>query len=338
MNNSHIAYLGLRSVFALLGFQFFYMAIFMFRDEHGRLQNRLVDLWIAIKQAEDSTGELFRRSAALAETGTAWLLGPKTLSFKAGLISCYLSLASMQIAAATSDPFRSRRLDEAAWAAGLVIFTTVVVRRVAMRWAVIALSLVCVTMPIWMGLQELWPQYQERFRPLPDAALVIEVANIAIGFIVIFPGMIVDFLAIGINRIFIKRSSHPANRTLIVLVLLYNAAWAVVIFLAFALRLDLIFHGWTKMLGSHNIFVAFVIMSPIIGGFFTAIGCSTFFLVVCIALIHRGFWPMLDRILTAMAEFNVLSNRKVQVSLGAICLIFAFGGLPSLLEVLKILK
>jgi hypothetical protein len=88
-----------RIISGLAGFSFLYMALFMYEDQAGRIQNRLVDLWVRVSAGHErflgKKAAIIKTSSDIAELGFKWLFGEKLLSVQFVVVSFCMSVASL---------------------------------------------------------------------------------------------------------------------------------------------------------------------------------------------------------------------------------------------------
>jgi hypothetical protein len=99
ITGQHVLYLSARSISALIGLTFLYMALFMYKDEGGELQNRLVNLWVRVNERHEAflgrQAAVMKASAGIAERALDWLLGRKLISLQVVVVSFCMSIASL---------------------------------------------------------------------------------------------------------------------------------------------------------------------------------------------------------------------------------------------------
>jgi hypothetical protein len=78
-----------------------YLSLFVYYDERGRIENRLVDAWVAIVQRGESAATLSSRfvagSSVLCDHFLSWLFGRRLFSLRVVLTSLAFSLSSLTL-------------------------------------------------------------------------------------------------------------------------------------------------------------------------------------------------------------------------------------------------
>jgi len=89
---------SLRIVAGLAGGLSLYAALFLYEDEQGRIQNKLEEWWVKLRDQEDSAisrhAAFMRAVARLATHGFDRVFGERVFSFRALWVSGWYSLAS----------------------------------------------------------------------------------------------------------------------------------------------------------------------------------------------------------------------------------------------------
>jgi hypothetical protein len=315
----HVASIGLRALFAAFGSLFLYMALFMFRDEQGRLQNRLVTLWVKVKQAEDEFAAFVRQTAILTDHAANWMFGDKIFSLKAMLMSSYLAVASAYLGLSFVEGVKF-----VMFAAFFSAISLIWLRRLeGTRPYIAALALSVV---LYLAFQQPWRE--------EGSGVLLRLPLV---------GIICDFLVIGINRAVIRKLIQSLRGTIILFTLLYDAFWVSLFVLLFLSRLKGTYVNRVAVtfvrkyaLGEQHGVAEWAVdwlLTLNLASSFTAIVCAGLFLVALAAVFHKLVWPLLDRTITAIAEFNLLGDRKIQAGLGTAFLLLSF---PSLGEWLKL--
>jgi hypothetical protein len=287
----HVASFALRLLFGAVGSVFLYMSVFVFRDQQGRLQNRLENLWVTVMGAKDKYGAFVTQTAILTDRAANWVFGDKVFSVRAALISCYLAIASAFLLSSRAV-LPGERMHFRLWG----IFALMV--------AIAIIGLGKVRTPFYVAFLA------------PIISILVPIRN-AEFWLLVFPavGIVVDFLVIGINRVVVRKLTRNLQGTIVVLTLLYDAFWvSVFVFVwltSYSNKLDP-----AKVLGVWPGWAGDLEVALFLTTSFTAIACAGLFLVALAAFLHKLMWPLLDNTMEAIAEFNILRNRKVQATLG----------------------
>jgi len=123
------------------------------------------------------------------------------------------------------------------------------------------------------------------------------------------------FVAVRQSIRWISEEVRPLKICLVILAQV--AVVFLVVWLPIEVAADLsVKYGW-------KIFAQFLVT---IGVFnvFTAIAACTFILTLLAVLLHRVFWPIIERLFYPLRRYKVVRNHKAMATLGAICMVFAF--------------
>lgn len=302
----HIAHQLARPIEALLGLFFVVTGIVLYPSEDGVIQSKLEDVWVRIDDVQQvalSRQARFLQSVATIETD--WLdrlFGHKLFSFRSFASSACFSAASVTFVIIFPDTSNQFSL----WFF-LIGFGT----------AVVCLALVVVP--------ALFPQW--RFRKYLDfpiaiiAACALVVVLAAAGFGVDKVGTIIaliaasfvsDYLFIAVTRRLLRMIKSMKNYVVVVFIIVVNlaCAWCLVV-----IPLD-----WGEGHLLDDGFIYEKLASPVIAFSFlnyADAALALLFAVLCaLLLIHRLFWPLLNRTLFKMQDIGTKGRRSILVTVG----------------------
>jgi len=306
---THGALIAGRVLAGLVGCVCFYLAFFLYEDEEGEIENKLQDkldgLWIRVHDRARITGST--AAALLNKVGEASLrlidrlfehpISPIKLIAISSNISIggfFLSLAYREyvdtLGPATPHYLRNT-MTEIIMA--VCFFSLAALSGKKSRlWALIAL--------------------------IPAAILstfliyVWTVQSLVFGF-----SLLVDYVAlIIIRRLF---SGIASSSSLIKIILIMGTLLVFAILVTFGpLRLWRATYGLTAFAW---LILGFEIASL---NLTTALFCSVPVIFLAGILLHWCLWPIISRVIYPLSRHKIVTNRKVLLSIGTLCLIFAF--------------
>jgi hypothetical protein len=304
---THGALIAGRALAGLVGCLCFYLALFMYEDEEGVWQDRvdeLIDtLWIAIHDRARITGST---AAALlnkmGETSLRFLdrlFGHPISLIKLIAISSNISVGGSFISLAYSDyadpgqpaphPVRGVMFILTA----ICFFSLAALSGKTSRiWALIALGPPAILIAV---LTYMWAAQ-----------------SVVFGF-----SLLVDYLALTIIR---KLFSEIASSLSLIKITLIMA-----ILLVFAILVT--FGPLQLWRATYWLYaLAWILLGLEIASLnlTTALFCSIPVILLTGIFLHWCLWPILSRIIYSLSRHKVITNRKALLSLGTLCLVFAF--------------
>lgn len=313
----HALIIGSRVLAGLVGLIAFYFAFFLFEDEEGGWQNRLENLWIAVSDRAKITNStsvaLVNKIGDVLRRMFTQLFGDHMLSFQAVAVSTNLSLAGATLTTCLLGILAMRRGEQPDFSIlwGIVvalslIFFAIVPTYVKGWWAV---ATSCVS-PICFFVA---------FRNLIHRQVGFIAADYVnkIVLVLLVLSVIADLLAVvALRRLFSALSkSVSAPRMLLTIVVLMTVALVVAASPAIVfvwLRGDL----WLDDL--RNLILLLWQLDAT-----TLMACILPIGMLVVVLIHKLLWPLLSRVIYPLTRYKVLSNRKVLIPVGTLCLTFA---------------
>jgi hypothetical protein len=321
-----------RVVVFLVGALAFYLSLFLREDQEGKLQNRVEELWAAIDDRQRLTRSratpFFNKVAATVTRAFDRIFGPKLISVQmigvssscafAGLFLTVGLVFSVLLHLLRALPSQPTNLP-ASMGASLSLLSSFFV--------VVGLVLFIIA-----ALPAIIPSRFSRVVSLLPALLftwgVIQLARLQLPFhnqlwmlAALLLSMLSDICLLVIVRQSIRWVSgavHPLRICLVVLAQMTTVVLIVWAPIEISGRVA-VRYGWKLLpqflitIGTFNVF--------------TAIAACAFILTLLAVLLHRIFWPVIERLFYPLARFKVVRNHKAMATLGAICMVFAF---PSL--------
>jgi hypothetical protein len=344
----HGAVIAGRVLAGLLGCVCLYLAFFLYEDEEGEWQNRLDQFWIGVHDRArftDSTSvAFFNKLAELFRNLLNHTFGPKLFSVRSIVASINLSLLGCSLVKSCAlyldeDYYRIMPY--------LIIMLTAVsslsmLTRIQRYW-IRCLSLVFTVAGI-VSLGYTMPGFLYRINKFKLAEPVhllygraVSLALLSIGF-----SLISDVISVAVVRnSLLETSKAPTFRDfritigkvcglitlvegipIIALLLLWNANETEVNLYVF------------ESVGIEGAVLVIVILNAT-----TILYCLAPIFVFIIVIAHKLLWPSLSRVLYPLSRYQVVTNRKVTVPVGTVCLSVAFNlehiGAKELLKLLS---
>ena len=352
-----IPLLILRAISALGALALFYLALFMYKDEADRWQNRLVDLWVEIGSGSQgflsAQAALVKVSSGIVSSWLTWLLGKRLVSIQVVAVSFSLSIASSVFVALTGLIFSIRRgravgtawQIELALGVGFLLFGLYGVRWLCGRRKPLLALAIPVTVVGMVVVFELYTSPSQIDKKVGFASLAL--AGVLL-FSAPVVGVFCDLLVLVVNRLVLRSMATTGRVIVLLLGLLYNLAW--VAFLAdstiFLLREAF---GWQSWAGDpmdaflrlpvfqsqYGILASLIFVLGLASNLFTLCASVCLSTIVAAALSHRVFWPVAERSVYALYQWNVFTNKPLQISAGLALIVFAFPGLRDILKLFR---
>lgn len=287
-----------------LGYLLMYCAVFLYEDQEGQVQNRIVQWWIKVDDARivahSRAAAFLQRVARVTVRGFDRVLGERLLSLRFAGVSLCFSIASGFLIVT----FGSIRAHQSARGPFLlfVFFCAFALvpsldfgRWVLRLWGLVLLMLL---RPIGYLLFIL---YSVRGAMLAGRAL----AYLALAFGV---SLVCDVCYVGLTRWMLRKISAKARVYEVVLLVAINLLLLSVVLVApiwLGIRL---FHYWQQ--GAIVIFLSFILNAiDILAG-------SAAFALGLTLLVHRLLWHLLEKPLYALQRYRVISNKKLLWGVG----------------------
>jgi hypothetical protein len=315
-----------------IGVLFLYLALLLYPDERGKIQNRLIDLWIMFSHRGEAslgqTGKLISGASKVVNDLLNKLYGERLLSIRAFTASAALSVASATLVVGVL--FRNFDLPEhwiffaLSMMASVAIVITTVFFAFARRFKPLYVSLgfPCFMLSLWYFLNVHGLEDPDPEKNAPRALWVIAA------------GVLRDVLFVALIRKMLRWTSQVTSvwklavgilTTLMAGAFLTGPAISVFINMdAFTdtgepFRDELVL-GY--FLASSTNMVAAVISVLVI-------------FVFAVALLNRFFWPFMARPIYMLVDLGVLNNRKLLGTIGCVLVAFAFPSITGWISKIK---
>jgi hypothetical protein len=302
----------------------FYLAFFLYEDEEGVWQNRIVILWTAVYERAKITGStttaLFNKIGQTVRKQFDRVFGKKLISFRAAVTSVNLSLTGIFLfalifALVTDDPAR-----------GSIYESPVVHAKILSAFAALVF-LVLGVLP--SRSREVWALM---FAAVPVMALTVALilmvstdvrssAFFAWQPFVLLTSFLCDCLAIIVVRTLFASIATTISISRITLSMLALLLLSVLVILV-PVRVFRLFSLFPRAFGFESARYALELCFLNI---YTATSCLIPAIMLIVVILHRLIWPVLSRLLYPVASRTVITNRAVMASAGSISLLYALG-------------
>jgi hypothetical protein len=323
--------IGIRIITFACGLLLIYVAIFLYEDEQGKIQNTLEDWWVKIDDLK--RGALSRHTIFMQETaritnyGFNQLFGKKLVSLQALAVSACFSIASLGLAGLymiyesenlfsswLSLPFANEPLVALLW---LLMFLGIAL--IPSRWpslsglvlGVSALSSILFFALFWHNLE-------------PN---VFEYSSYCFGIVL---GIASDMLFIALTRKLLRWSLMEKFSRILTVILLNCLLSFVLIkgFYRFSFSVGQVYNFDFSTLGNLMHIIDFAFLFAAGTNFFTVLFALAIVILALIMLLHRTFWPMLSRPIYALAKLGIIHRPKLLGTIGLALLGLATGIAP----------
>jgi hypothetical protein len=309
-----------------VGMLAYYAAFFMYEDEEGKWQSRIETLWVAVNDREKLTGSrtsaLFNKVAGVTTRGFNRVFGRRLFSFQSvGVSTCY-SLAALFFGVSLimfaillqSCHLRVSLPPGFASATSLIGYSCLVVGLICL----ILGALPSLLPSRWTVALSLFPFFLVTAGTIKTIRLHRPVASLLAVYIALLASFLSDVLLLALVRFVVRRISEETSvfRLAVAVLIQVGAITLLVVaplqtagplLVRFGQRPEL------RALTALGIFNAF-----------TGIASSVFLIALLGVLLHKAIWPVLGRLLYAMARHQLTRSRWVTSGIGTACFIFAF--------------
>lgn len=325
---SEVVNLVLRGAGVAAALLLIYMAFFLYEDEQQNMQDHLEALWIGVKRgAGSTTAGLLREVARLANRGLERVFGPRILSIQFLAVSfcfacssaCLLFPTLLGLGGRESYPLNAK---DAVWflLLALVGLLPAIFQK---KWAVwtalmpLVLAIIGIVVLVIFGPHHNW-----------DWGDV---------FILGGPFFSVSALAllITINRIGLKRQEHFPSLFKALILGVLNAAFVVALILPLRFWADNNFAD-PYVRGPVTAIAYYLLAFMAFSNLFPALVVALIFLLTVAVLAHPLYWPLIARLVYAIARHELVRKPKLLGSLGFGLLLFSVNYPPWLVAVGKI--
>lgn len=329
---ARVVLIACKAVVFLVGAMAFYLSLFLKESQEGSLQNRIEGWWIAVddrqKYTRNRATALFNKVGETVTHAFDRILGPKLVSVQMIGVSSSYALAGFFLTAGSlfaaflyllralpSQPANLPSnigaslslLSAFCLAVGLVLFIIAALPSVLPSRFSRILSLIPALI-YTLGLVQLMRRHLPYRQNLALLAALLISTLIDIGLLILV-------------RQSVRWISEEVHLLKVGLVVLAQIATVVLIVWA-----PIEMSGYLAVKYGWKLFPELLIA---IGVFnvFTGIAASAFMLTLLAVLLHRVFWPVIEKVFYPIARYKIMRNHKAMAALGAACWAAAF---PSL--------
>lgn len=334
---AHVLLLIARGLIICIAGLLIYIALFMYEDEKGRLQNRLEELWIRIDDRQRAAVArhiaFLKAVLGLLNRGLDTLFGAKIFSLRSIAVTfCYSQASLLLLLPHTLGDFDAKvSLRAAAYFAFLVILGTSSImikgKKALAIWScsIIAIGTGALLRSLaWVFNGDLgWSTTDVSWSLSSEAAAWILTIFAA--------GIACDVLFIALNRALIRFTARLNGSVQIIAMLLVNCAIATVYMAPYWLwplkivtRLSPMYYQVANLTAATNLITSLLACSII--------------LVMVIALLHRVSWSLVSRPIYAISQFKVARKPALLLFTSTLLLAWAIPAWEPLLAKLKDLK
>jgi hypothetical protein len=314
--------------FALAGgLVLLYLAVFLYENEQGKIQNVLEDLWLRIEERQYSAlshnTALLRMSAQLITRLLDSLFGKSLFSLQSIGVSICFSFASLYL---------------------FSMWLPRVNRILNLIWAFLSLG--------WGLLPRLRPAYFKRdfvlkgwfalaicFYFLIRATLYTHSPLMVIAYasgLVYFGlalGVICDILFIALARKLLRWMAQQMSNLRLTIVLIVNVFAGLILILPILLIIleyRRAFPGYPELT-----WYSLVIRTAVTSNLFILVVAITFVVLTLTMLVHRLFWPSLSRPIYSLQRLGIARRGKLLGTVGGLLVMTAVGGLAWLDKIIE---
>jgi hypothetical protein len=301
----------------LAGFVLCYSAVFLHKDEEGKLENIIQKWWQKVRGLQTGTtsreAAFMRTVSDLSFKGFAVFFGDSLFRFRAILASCCLSLGSISFYAYIKDGLRSNSIYAKMFTiVGLILLLLCILRLFINR---------SLTSKVWTALTTL-----AVLNCLVTFALSLhedmsEGSSITITLTSLICGLVSNVAFIALTRWILRKASCHQSLFMICIMLFGNLLLgATLLLIPYS-----IFFFTVKASGYYIIIASLICLIAYSSNILDAIVSSIFLVIALLMIVHRLFWPLLERPMYAFNRYKILSEQKKMVFFAGIaCVGFAW--------------
>jgi hypothetical protein len=349
----HAASYLIRGASVLAGSMFLYMAMFMYQDEAGELHNRLVNLWVRanVRQQKSFSKRtaIVKAAADVVDSGLKWLFGGNLISARVVAVSYCISIASLGILFSIFWELQGDAVSAGYFLVlgGLhAVFGLFAARMLFNRGrSVMASGLLALLSPLCV-LTIVYLDFSTAGSG-GDLSSSIGVLELALGGSAL--GITCDLLLLVANRRMLKTLVRSSADSVLILGMVFNAVWFFIV--AETSRFLLFLSSPDPATDPILRFLYAIISAPSGSGvadtlchvavfgmstnLFNLIASCSVLLVLMVVFFHRIFWPSISRVIYALYQWHVFTNRTFQLSVGVALLSFAFPWVDEIVQSLR---
>jgi len=345
----HTLYLISRAVSFLVALVFSYMALFMYEGQGGKLQNRLVDMWVgaglAYQGVLNKQLRFIQKSAAITDSALSWLFGTKPVSVQVVVISFCLSIASLGLLPRLISLFYPPANAEQQYENDLLLNIGTVYLIYSLfasgvlfkkrRWflsviALLLLAIVTTSSALYIGVMNFGFEFPASMW-LPFGLKVLLVGS---GSGVV--GLICNFVFLSCSRLFTRFMADAAPPKVLIIGLASSLLWLILLvegsrYIGFsatdpaAIRDPVLkFLVWVLGPQDQSDALRLIFYFGINTNLFNFVAAFGVILVMFGVVMHRVFWPVAREIIYALYKWRILSDKKVQLAAAIAFMTYAF--------------
>jgi hypothetical protein len=312
----HGAAIAGRVTAGLIGCFCFYMAFFLYEDEEGVWQNRLETLWMSVydraKVTNSTSAALLNRVGEILKRAYIQLFGDRMLSLQSIAVSMNLSLAGLTF---TESVLSIAHVSD---------FYPDVIAWVAL--AIPAMLVTCALLPAWYKTKRAvavswisWLAFLFCFRNIIEQQIhLVPEAFYFMTSELLITSLVCDIVAVIILRkLFARLAINLSISRMIAMIFAVSVLTLAIASSPLVVFATLRETAWPEDEGR---IAGLLLMLNVT----TLLSCMLPLLMLIVILIHRLIWPMLSRILYPLSRHKVITNHKVLILMGVLCLTLAF--------------
>jgi hypothetical protein len=310
----HSAVIVFRVVAGVVGVAAFYLALFLYDDEEGRLHNRLEQLWISVHDRARATSNkstaLVNSIGGILTTVFNRLFGGRLLSFRAVVMSYNMSF----LGATLYGAFKIWASGDSALLnllLGLLIMCFIIPMMISSkRWVLLFCSLLLLT---FFGNAVLVFSTL-----LPANEIEMNVRDEMILTIASTLSIVSDFVIVLIIRKAVRALKHSYSIPIVSLIITALVAAGAALF--FIQYLIFKYTDADDLGGSTRYVVNSLSNSLFRDNVLPALMAFLPALALALVILHRSMWPLTARLVYQLPRSKVLANKKLLFSIGTACL------------------
>jgi len=345
----------------MVGLLIFYIAILAYEHQPGLIQSRIEELWIKIDDTQKRSlaghHAILKIAASVIRLALDRIMGKRKFSLQSAVASSCLALSSAGLVLLVavewypSPGSTGAAFDFATYFIVYLIFALIPIfikndiylngilfldRESIIAIWICGIFVFVIYQVIWPILSVM-PLFLKTYPKETLTTLAVGGLSIAIGLMV----FILEIAALRKSLEFVEGSKSIVKSGLV----LIGNLWPLLLIYLFGKSFFLlmesapqkpeeILHQWAGVAGmAMGVVVALTIILNVIFLVTSTVFCA----ISLTVLIHRLFWPVIERVTYAIHQHNVLKRKKVLIALGTLFLFFAFGQIEWIAKIIKVI-
>ena len=312
--------LGLRILASIMGFLFVYIAVFLYENEQGKIQNKLEDVWVRIDDAQKyslSKHTVFVNTVAGFLTKTFNLLfGIKLLSLQAiGASICFAVLSANLVFFLRSEQSYSDSYLFSCifWLVLGIIPTLIHDSYYTKLWFIILVFI------IWDDFVSGYIYYAYYANMFNIPVLIIVALGIIVGVLI---GCLLFLLSIVIVRKTLQKISTSKSFWRTAIFPLLNCIPILILFVFSYLSL----HLMSNNEGNAGVFWLILLFSVLYINISFLLPALLFLVVSFFLILHKLVWGIIDRPIYTFQKLDIAKRTKLLATLGGLLITAGIGG------------